>query len=96
MDKPVERKFISETMRIGGKKISTEATLAVHYPYTNEIVGTVPAGSAEHARKAFEIAASFKPKLTRYQRQQILFRAAELIAARSTLTGEHLAAYVGA
>ena len=32
-------------------------------------------------RKAFEIAASFKPKLTRYERQQILFRTAELIRA---------------
>ena len=30
-------------------------------------------------RKAFEIAAGFKPKLTRYERQQILFRTAELI-----------------
>src|SRR4029450_4203611 len=54
----------------------------LHYHYTNEIVGTVPAGRAEHAAKAFAIAKAFKPKLTRYQRQQILFPTAEPIRAR--------------
>ena len=43
------------------------------------MIGTVPAGTAEHARKAFDIAAGYTPKLTRYERQQILFRTAELI-----------------
>jgi putative phosphonoacetaldehyde dehydrogenase len=42
----------------------------------------VPAGQAEHAAQAFAIAAGFRPKLTRYERQQILFRAAELIKAK--------------
>ena len=42
----------------------------------------MPAGRAEHAARAFEIAAKFKPKLTRYERQQILFRTAELIRSR--------------
>ena len=46
------------------------------------MIGTVPAGTAEHARKAFEIAAAYQPKLTRYERQQILFSAAELIRER--------------
>ena len=36
-----------EAMRIGGKKVSTERVVNVHYPYTNEIIGTVPAGTAE-------------------------------------------------
>ena len=42
----------------------------------------MPAGRAEHAREAFKIAANYKPKLTRYERQKILFRTAELINAR--------------
>lgn len=71
-----------EAMRIGGEKVFTDAVVEVRYPYTNEVIGTVPAGRAEHASRAFEIAASYKPKLTRYKRQQILFRAAELIHAR--------------
>ncbi len=74
--------MIRESMRIGGKKVQAEGVVPVHYPYTNEIIGTVPAGRAEHAARAFEIAAGFKPKLTRYERQQILFNAAELIRQR--------------
>ncbi len=73
------RVIIHEAMRIGGKKVFAEKTFEVRYPYTGEVIGTVPAGRAEHAAKAFEIAAAFKPKLTRYERQQILFRTAELI-----------------
>jgi len=69
-------------MRIGGEKIFTDDVVEVRYPYTNEVIGTVPAGTDEHARKAFEIAAAYQPKLTRYERQQILFRAAELIRER--------------
>jgi putative phosphonoacetaldehyde dehydrogenase len=71
-----------EAMRIGGEKIFTDDVVEVRYPYTNEVIGTVPAGTAEHARKAFEIAAAYQPKITRYERQQILFRAAELIRER--------------
>jgi putative phosphonoacetaldehyde dehydrogenase len=75
-------KIIKGAMRIGGKDVSTDAVVNVHYPYTNAIIGTVPAGRAEHAREAFRIAANYKPKLTRYERQKILFRTAELINSR--------------
>ena len=72
-----------EAMRIGGKKVFTERVITVRYPYTNQIIGTVPAGTADHAAQAFAIAAAHKPRLTRYERQQILFRTAELIKARA-------------
>lgn len=75
----VKQPVIKESMRIGGRKVDADDVVEVRYPYTNEVIGTVPAGKAEHAREAFEIAASYKPKLTRYERQQILFKAAELI-----------------
>ena len=78
MTKPI----IREAMRIGGKKIHTDEMVPVHYPYTNEVIGTVPAGRAEHAAQAFRIAAAYKPKLTRYERQQILFRTAELLRSK--------------
>lgn len=71
-----------EAMRIGGEKVHSDAVIEVRYPYTNEVIGTVPAGNADHAKRAFEIAANFKPRLTRYERQQILFKAAELIRER--------------
>ena len=78
----MQHKIIHETMRIGGKKVDTEKRIEVRYPYTNEVIGTVPAGTATHAARAFAIASAFKPKLTRYERQQILFRTAELIRAK--------------
>lgn len=71
-----------EGMRIGGEVVFTDEVIEVRYPYTDEVVGTVPAGRAEHAARAFEIAANYKPSFTRYERQQILFRAAELIRER--------------
>ncbi|MFO1120914.1 MAG: phosphonoacetaldehyde dehydrogenase [Hyphomicrobiales bacterium] len=76
------RPVIREAMRIGGRKVTTDDVVPVHYPYTNEVIGTVPAGRAEHAAEAFAIAAGYTPKLTRYERQQILFRTAELIRGR--------------
>ena len=71
-----------EPMRIAGEKVDAEATLEVRYPWNDTVVGTVPAGGAEHARRAFAIAASYQPKLTRYERQRILLKTAELLNAR--------------
>ena len=78
----MSKHIIHEAMRIGGKKVDTEQRVEVRYPFTNEVIGTVPAGRAEHAAQAFAIAAAYKPKLTRYERQQILFRTAELLRAK--------------
>ncbi|MEM7303352.1 MAG: phosphonoacetaldehyde dehydrogenase [Pseudomonadota bacterium] len=77
-----EHKIRHDAMRIGGKKVTTKEVVEVLYPYTNEVIGTVPAGTAQHAAEAFEIAANYQPKLSRYERQQILFRTAELIRER--------------
>src|SRR5690606_1510847 len=57
-------------------------TLEVRYPWNDTVVGTVPAGGAEHARRAFAIAASYQPKLPRYERQRVLLTTAELLNAR--------------
>ncbi|MEM0949367.1 MAG: phosphonoacetaldehyde dehydrogenase [Pseudomonadota bacterium] len=72
----------NEAMRIGGEKVTTSSVIEVRYPFTNAVIGTVPAGDAQHAARAFDIAAEYRPKLSRYERQQILFRAAEVIRAR--------------
>jgi len=71
-----------EPMRIAGRKVDADDVINVHYPYTNDIIGTVPAGGAAHAREAFDAAAKFKSTLSRYERQQILFRAADLLIER--------------
>lgn len=71
-----------EPMRIAGRKVDAEGVIEVRYPWDNSVIGTVPAGTAAHAREAFSIAAAYEPKLTRYERQRILLTAADLIVAR--------------
>ena len=71
-----------ESMRIAGRKVDTVARVPVHYPYTGEQIGSVPAGTAEHAAEAFAIAAAYQPTLTRYERQKILLNVAKIISDR--------------
>ena len=76
------KKIDHQSMRIAGKKVDAEKNIDVYYPYSNQVIGTVPAGTAEHAKQALDIAANFKPKLTRYERQQILQKTAEELVRR--------------
>ena len=84
-----------EGMRIGGERVFTQRVIEVRYPYTGEVVGTVPAGTAEHAARAFRIAADYRPKLTRYERSQILKRAGELIGERRDYLAKWLVLELG-
>ena len=79
----MHKKMINEAMRIAGEKVTSDKTINVEYPFTGEVIGTVPAGTAEHARKALDIAANYQPKLTRYERQKILQTAAEVLVKRN-------------
>lgn len=72
----------NEGMRLAGESVFTDDIISVFYPYTEECVGTVPAGSVEHVVKAFEVAAGYRPKLNRYERQCILKKTSELLSAR--------------
>ncbi|RMD95491.1 MAG: phosphonoacetaldehyde dehydrogenase [Alphaproteobacteria bacterium] len=89
------RQIRHEPMRIAGEKVDAEDVIEVRYPWDNSVIGTVPAGRAEHARRAFEIAAGYTPKLTRYERQKILLRAAELIVARKEELAELITLELG-
>jgi phosphonoacetaldehyde dehydrogenase len=71
-----------EAMRIAGEKVQRDRVLEVRYPYTGEVVATVPRASVEDVKRAFRIAREYKPKLTRYERYRILMRAGEIIASR--------------
>ena len=80
--KPATLAVRNETMRIAGKKVDAADRIEVRNPYDNVVVGTVPAARPEHVREAFAKAKAFKPKLTRYERQQILLRTAEILRDR--------------
>ena len=71
-----------EAMRIAGKRVETDQQIEVFNPYNGAVVGTIAAARPEHVREAFAKAKAFKPKLTRYERQQILLKTADLLAAR--------------
>ena len=73
-----------EKMRIAGKLVDGDIgkNIEVLNPYNGEVVGTVPRASREQVADAFEIAANYQPQLTRYERQQILLKTAEIIVSR--------------
>lgn len=72
-------KEIAESLRINGERVHRDRTLAVHNPYTRQRIGHVPKAQVEDVRRAFEAAANYRPRLTRYERSHILRRAAEVV-----------------
>ncbi|WGD48843.1 phosphonoacetaldehyde dehydrogenase [Bradyrhizobium sp. CB1650] len=74
--------FRHEQMRIAGALVDVDERVEVFNPYTGKVVGTVPAARPEHVRQAFAKAKAFKPRLTRYERQQILLRTADILSRR--------------
>lgn len=71
-----------ESMRIAGERVHRDRTIDVCYPYTGDVVATVPKATVEDVRRAFRIAKQYKSKLTRADRYNILMKARELIAER--------------
>ncbi len=71
-----------EPMRIAGEKVFSDRVIEIRYPYTNEVIATVPKATVEDVRRAFRVARQYQPKLTRYERYRILMRAGEIIASR--------------
>jgi len=73
---------VREAMRIAGEKVHRDRVIEIRFPYTGEVVATVPKATVEDVRRAFRIARDYKPTLTRYDRYRILMRTGEIIAAR--------------
>ncbi|KMK66701.1 phosphonoacetaldehyde dehydrogenase [Puniceibacterium sp. IMCC21224] len=84
-----------EAMRIAGRKVDTKDRVPVHYPYTGDVIGSVPAGNAEHVREAFAIAKDYQPTLTRYERQKILLNVARIINDRKAELAPIITAELG-
>ncbi|RZL92108.1 MAG: phosphonoacetaldehyde dehydrogenase [Variovorax sp.] len=80
MLKPAE--IHREALRIAGERVYRDEVIEVTYPYTGEVIATVPKATLEDVRRAYRIARDYKPTLTRYERYKILMRAGEIIASR--------------
>lgn len=78
--KPLEIR--REALRIAGECVHTDEVIEVTYPYTGEVIATVPKATLANVRRAYQIARDYKPTLTRYERYKILMRAGEIIASR--------------
>lgn len=76
-------KFQAQAMRIGGRHITRDRVLEVHNPYSGKIIGTVPKAHVDDVRQAFEIGQAFRARLSRYERSQILNKAAEIVISRA-------------
>ena len=71
-----------EPMRIAGDLVHSDRVIEVRYPWTGEVVATVPKASVEDVRRAFRIAREYQPTLTRHERYKILMKAGDIIASR--------------
>lgn len=70
---------LHETLRIDGQRLERDDKLEVLNPYTNKVVGTVACATSIDVEHAFEVASGYKPTLSRYERQRILFGTASLL-----------------
>jgi aldehyde dehydrogenase (NAD+) len=84
-----------EPMRIAGELVHGTRTLDVMNPFTGGRVGTVPKASVDDVRRAFATARAYRATLTRYERYRILYRAAELLRARTDELSDLITAECG-
>jgi phosphonoacetaldehyde dehydrogenase len=75
---------------IGGTEERGSGRVEVVYPFTGEVVGSVPALPADTVRRALELASAARVGLDRYERSRVLERVADAIEA----TGDDLAALI--
>ena len=77
-----------EAMRIAGQRVGaddrgTDRRIAVHNPYTGTLVGSVPKATVEEVNRAYDMARAYQGRLSRFERSNILNRAAALVRERS-------------
>jgi putative phosphonoacetaldehyde dehydrogenase len=74
-----------DAMRIAGERVGAgrDRCIEVSNPFTNERLGAVPKATVQEVREAFELAHAFRPMLTRYERAEILGKAAAIVRERA-------------
>ncbi len=71
-----------EAMRIAGERVHSERVIEVRYPWSGEVIATVPRATVDQVRHAFAMAHRYVPALSRHERNMILSRTAALVAER--------------
>lgn len=88
-----------EALRIGGEKVGADRggdrVIAVENPYTGAAIGSVPKATRDEVRRAIAIGHAYRPKLTRFERANILNRAAALVRERTAAIADLISAESG-
>jgi putative phosphonoacetaldehyde dehydrogenase len=79
------RSHALDAMRIGGERVGAgrDAGIEVFNPFTNEKLGSVPRAKVQEVREAFALAHAFRPTLTRFERANVLDKAAAIVRERA-------------
>jgi len=89
-----------EALRIDGQKIGAddrppERRIAVHNPFTGAVVGSVPKATRAEVQRAYDVAQAYKPRLSRFERANILNHCAALVRERGTEIAQLISAESG-
>jgi aldehyde dehydrogenase (NAD+) len=82
-------------MRIAGREVGGDRVLEVRNPYSGALVGTVPCATVDDIRGAFATARDYRARLTRFERSEILGKAAALIRAHAEAISDLITAECG-
>jgi len=95
MVSPVE----NHGMRIAGERVgadrSGERAIAVHNPFTRAPIASVPKATLAEVRQAFDIAKAYRPRLTRFERANILNKCGALVRERTAQVAALISAESG-
>jgi len=86
---------ISAKMRIAGRESGGDRVIEVRNPYSGALVGTVPRATVDEVRGAFAIARGYRARLTRFERSEILAKAAGLMRANAEAISDLITAECG-
>jgi aldehyde dehydrogenase (NAD+) len=86
---------ISAKMRIAGREAGGDRVIEVRNPYSGALVGTVPRATVEEIRGAFAVARGYRARLTRFERSEILAKAAGLMRANAEAISDLITAECG-
>jgi len=86
-------------MRIGGEKVGTDRSgdrcIQVFNPFTAQCIGSVPKATLDEVKQVFAMAHAYKPRLTRFERANILNKAAGLVRERTAQVAALISAESG-
>lgn len=76
-------RVFDEAMRVNGERRRRSSVIEVFDPFSARCIGTVPRAELQDIREAIAVAAAYRPRLSRYQRSEILGRAATEVISRA-------------